>query len=272
MATYSSVDCQELHNTRRETFSFTNQSATVQLMVSAANSIALVSDLLDGVGRPYPRVNNLRVQSVQLQPMPGQYTQDGQSMTYEFFVATVEYGISSVGIGGGDQGSPDPEDPIDLASEEIEFTNEFFTVKPDPYSWDPAMANKDLQLTADEAPGLMKRGINFNRTLYQVYKLPQKLLTIGGCINNRKIESKILELEFDLYTLLALPPKISRTITTAGSSAWTLACSWQYNKWGWDKFYHAKTNSFASIYFNDPTTGIGAWTPYELDDMRPFIP
>lgn len=271
-ATYSSVDCQEVHGTRRESFSFTDQSASVQLMVSAANAISLARDLLDGVGRAYPHMDNLRVKSVQLQPQPGQYTQDGQSMTYEHFIASVEYGISGVGLGGGGE-SPDPEDPLDLASEDIEFTNEFITVSPDRYSWDPAMADVSLELTQDEAPGIMKRGINFNRTLFQVFSIPPKILTIGGCINNRIIKSKFLDLDFALYTLLALPPKISRSITTAGSSAWTLACSWQYNKWGWDKFFCAKTNDFRSIYTVNPGTGTpGAWTPYELDDMRPFIP
>lgn len=265
MATFSSVSCQEVHGSRREQFSYSSQSASVQLRCAWSDVYDLAEDLLDGFGRPYPYMSNLYVRDVTIEPEKGQYTESSQGMVYEFGLVTVQYGVSGMS-GGGDQ--PDPGDPLELASETIEPTSTFLTLNPGFFRWSGAVAPNDA-LTQDEAPGAMIKGLLLSRTLFRITSIPAKVLDVGGTINDRPYTSRITGLTFDAQTLLCNPPKLSRSITTAGVGAWTVACSWEHKPEGWNWFYRGSVDAYTQLVLRSTGNIVEIYKPF---DQRPFLP
>lgn len=264
-ATYSAVDCQEVHGTRVESHGFENQTASVDLRFAWADRYALASDLLQSGGRFYPYSTHLSCRTVGIRPEAGQYTADGQGMVYEYGIASVQYGaLSPLG------GSADPSDPTQLVAETIDQTTSFITLDHQRFLWADGTALKQ-----DEAPGKLLRTIQITRQLFQVAFIPVSILSVAGTVNIAAYNSALTGLTFGIGTLLCGAPKMTRTISTDGVSAWTLTMTWEYQPNTWNKYYRYNTNDWQAIYTRDPSPPYGplsSYSSYPPMDQRPFLP
>ena len=261
-AVYSSVACQEVHGSREESHGFENQTASVDLRIAWADRYALCSDLLRSGGRAYPYSNYLYARTVGIKPEAGQYTEDGQGMVYEFGIASVQYSALSAKAA-----EKDPDDPTQLVSETIEPTASFITLDFKKFVWQIAAPGVDL--VPDEAPTKLMKGSLLSRVLYEVRNLNPLIITIAGNINSRRYFSRSLGIPFEIGTLLCNAPKLTRTITTDGVSAWTVALSWEHKPEGWNKFWRAASAQYETIQVR--ATG-ATYNCYPSMDFRPFLP
>ena len=259
MPTYSAVSCQECHGSRVETLNFGSPSARVDLYVNWTDRWSLANDIL-GNRRPFPYNTLLYPTEVSMRPEPGQYTGDGQGMTYERGIVSVSYGVPGGDGGGSDQ--PDPNDPTELAAESIEPSISFLTLDPKRFTW-----SVGTPLRPDEAPGKKLITMKIVRTIYQVLQLPENIKTIAGTVNDRLYHSRLLDLDFETETLLCGAPQLSRSITTQGAGAWTVKLEWEYKPETWNKFWHYETKLFEEIWYDE-----APYKVYEPVDQRPLLP
>jgi hypothetical protein len=235
--TYSTVACCEMKDSVTETFDKDGLKATVQLMVPWANRYALRADLI-GFKRLWPYGYGARVISVGLAPFGAKGISDGQGLTYESAIATVNYSS---------------KENEDLVSESLEPSVEFVTQDHKHYRWTNASGDP---LVAAEAPGRQIFSFVLTRTLHKLEPpLPPGLLTCLGQCNETVYTSALLGLAFAEETLLFQPTSISRTITSDGSDALDVNLKFAFKPDGWNKYYRAATGAYEEI-FNVETSAV----------------
>ena len=252
MAVYSTVACAEEHDAQSENWNLDSASARVTLRCAWDDRHDLVQDILgnqrvwphDGSGLLYPT-------SATVEPWPSIYSSSGQECTYLDALVTVSYGT----------------EVEDLISESLEPTTEFMKLDYRRFRW--GAVNGD-PLLKNEAPGKLYKGLNLIRTIYDVASpLPTTLLTLPGAVNDADYVSSLLGLTFPEETLLFTPPKMDRSITTAGAEGWTLQLKFVYKAAGWNKFWREKTEDWEDMYLING--GGAAYKNYPLEDFSDFL-
>jgi hypothetical protein len=263
MANFSSVSCQEVHGTIRETGSWgAAPGASVDLRCAWADRHLLKNDLV-GRLRVWPYGAGMYCTNAQIRPEAGQYTQDGQGMAYQFAIVTATYGMPTTS--GGQ--TPDPSDPYSLWSEDISSAASFLTLDHKRFLW----SNSD-SVAQDEAPGWIKRTTTYHRTYYGLLYLPNNPLSYVGSVNQHTVRTRNFG-DLDPGTLLFETPKISRKVNTEGTSGWDVDLTWLHNKDGWNKYWRATTEDYESIYLRDATGHLGTeFKPYPVMDFSAWLP
>lgn len=250
MGLYSLVDCCEMHGTANEQTGKEGVTATVQLMCAYADRYALRADLI-GNRNLWPHNPVARVVGVGVAPFPGVGITDGQTLTYEKAVLTVNY-------------SSNEEE--DLISESIEPTIEFITKSHKNFRWTNATGDP---LNEKEAPGQQIFSMALNRTIYKlVPPLPATILTELGKCNTDAYSSSLLGLSFAAETLLFQPTSLSRTLTTDGDRAIDLSMKFLFNSNTWNKFFRAATGVYEEIW-NVELAAVEK--PYPLGNFSEFL-
>lgn len=244
--TYSSVDCCELQDSKREGATITGLTASVTLVVPYTNRFALMFDLLygnGGSGKYWPYGGNLVCQNVQAQDGPpgqAQYGTNGQGYDVVLSYVNATYGSPSANPNQPDAGN---------VTENLEPTCEFITLPHTDYFWfnggDPEW------LKPEEAPGKQLRGLNYVRTLSKVSPpLDSAILDLVGKVNASTVTSTSLGLSFPSETLLYKPPSLSRTLPVDPEDtdlAWNITLRFGYKEGGWNKFWRASTGIWDEI-------------------------
>lgn len=249
MANYSSVSCQEVHGSVQENVSLSTYTASVTLQCSWSARYSLINDILLNQ-RAYPYNGLLLPRTCAIRPMPGTYDADGQAIDYDdFALVTVNYEAPG---GEDDEG---PQDPVDMVSEELEPTSEFVTQDYKKFSWYTSAGVYIRELKEDEAPGRLVQGLALVRTFFNVPYLPASILSLPGKCNSSQFTSRLLGLTFAAETLLFTPPGLSRTLTTAGVSGWTMRTRFIYKPQGWNKFWIPDISDYGKIYVKSESSG-----------------
>ncbi len=150
-----------------------------------------------------------------------------------------------------------------LVSESIDPVAEFLTMPNRKLYWDNAQA---VELSADEAPGIIIHMVDWVYTIHQLPYIPSEVFTKIGYCNSASVVSKGLGKTFEAETLLYNPPSASREIDSFGFYAWSLTMRFTYRPQGWNKFPKAGEHSldFRVIYNSGgdplkiyPTTNLG---------------
>lgn len=260
---FSLVECYEVHGTAKENKTLDDWTASVQLRTPWAKRHLLMDDILGNQRRwpywPYAGGIGLYPRNAALAVPATDFTSSGQGMDYEFANINVNYGIP------GKTDQPDPSNPVDLASESLEPTSEFITEDYRLFKW-----KYDGQpLTEGEEPGRLIRGLRLVRTIFKVATLNANILTLPGTVNDAEWTSPLLGLTFAAETLLFVPPQLSRTITTAGASAWNLRLGWEYKPNGWNKWWRQELQDYDTIVaIRDGTD----YEPYTPTSQSPWLP
>ncbi len=253
MGIYSPViTCFEEFGTQKENLNVaTSPEASVTLRCAWADRHALVQDLLANQ-RPWPNgtaVNPPLAQRAAIKTFDTAYTVVGQSIIYNTAIVEVNYGYEA----------------RDLFSESLEPTADFVTLDHRFFRW---IAADGEPLKQGEAPGKLRRGLNFVRTLFNVSPpLSTQLLTAVGGVNNAPYASTSLGLTFPTETLLYTPPNITLTVDTLGSDGYTIAMKFMYRPEEWNKFWHAKTQDYEEIFL----VGGVKYESYPLVDMSDLL-
>lgn len=254
MPTWSTVSCAEVHGTASEDWS--NESgiqASVQLDCLASDKNDLILDLLS-TPRPFAHLSSLtkpptafRVTAV---PRPHSADTDIDEQVYSWtdYRLTVQY-------------TTDPRRTV--FSERIEPQAEFQRLDHRYFRW-----ASGAPLTDAEAPGLLKRSLNFVRQFYNMPSVPAAILSGVGCVHNGPVTSTELGLTFPAETLLFLPNPIETTVTTGGTTGYNYTLKFAYKPGGWNKFYRPSTNTYESIY-NLAGTVVKPYPPADLSSLLP---
>jgi hypothetical protein len=273
MANYSLIDCAEVHDTRTEEYDVDGQPrASVTLRCAASDAKALINDLIrNRYSRMWPHRDNMFPKSCRLRFEPGQYTQDGQSMDYEYALVEVTYGVDEEGgssDGGGGGGSE-----WEVASEVIEPTTQFVTFDPVFFQWNQLTgADADPVKPGEEAGYQLKR-MKLIRIARNIQYIPFALFQLMGTVNDRVWNSRYLGTSFPAETLLFAAPTFTRSLTNIGTQGWIVQLIYEVNWYGWNEFLRASasvTPGFYPIYTKSDLTQ--PYKPYPLMDHRPFLP
>ena len=219
-----------------------NYTATCQFKCAWADRYDVMNYFAYGSGQMYPRWNiPARVRGIGCVPF-GAATGTlldvvGQKlMQYEHALVTVQFVLDSQ--------TPKGSGNEDLISESIEPTAEFQTISPFGLVWESDFSG----LTPEEAPGILRRGLNFCLTRYNVPYVPTAILSLAGCCNAAPVACRYLGLTFPAETLLFSPPQMQQKISTEGASPWTLNFRFSFKPHGWNKFWRSETGQWEAIY------------------------
>ena len=168
----------------------------------------------------------------------------------------------------GIPGKDDQPDPTQLASEALEPTTEFVTEDPAKFGWKSELTT-DNTLSEGEEPGRLIRGMRLIRTIFKLATINANILSLPGSVNDAEYTSASLGLTFPTETLLFVPPRISRTITTDGASAWNVRLGWEYKAEGWNKYWRIKTQAYDSMVVKETGADYKAYTP---KNQQPWLP
>lgn len=243
MVTFSTISCFEVHATQaphEESIGRQDWTAQATLQVPWASRYDLAFDVLSNQREwPYGSHNlKPRAASCTMRPLLSSATQSDQGFVYQDALVTFNYLVPNADGEGNN-----------LIAEEIESATEFITLDHTRFRWAGQFGEP---LLADESPGRLNRTVRFKRTYYQVAPpLHVDYLNLPGTSNVASVASSGFGVTFGAQTLVFEDPVVSRTIKTDGSGfALTLQTSFIYRASGWNKFWRAKTQSFASIYLH----------------------
>jgi len=139
----------------------------------------------------------------------------------------------------------DENDDRLLITESLEPTVEFLTLPSEGLFWDIAQAEP---IAPEEAPGKLRRELEWVYTKHEVLTLPAATLSLLGYVNQAAMRSPTLGLTFGIETLLYHIKPLIREITTEGVQAWTVTYVFSYNPTGWNKYVRAGEVDPATMY------------------------
>lgn len=240
----------EMHQTYSEQWSDDKLSADVQLKCAWSQRTGILNNILTTpLEWPYQPGNGIYAISGTIRPFTGEPgTADGSGYTWTDALINVHFETLSVGNdpGGGDG--------TVIYSESIEPTAEFLTIPHTDFRWG---SSAGAALKQEEAPGRLEIGLDYVVTLYKMTSVPAWVLTLVNKVNNASVVSASLGVTFAAGTLLFNPPKISRSISLGGSSAYTISTRYTYKASGWNYFYRAESGTYVQMYHKD-----SGGTPY----------
>lgn len=249
------IDCAEEHGTIKEDYQLESGfNASVTLRCAWAERYLLIESLIGKVWPYSPGDNGPACISAGCMPSPARASTDEQSLVYE--TAIISFNFSN--------------QIKDFISETLEPTAEFQILDYKRFRWSSAAGEPLLE---GEAPGLLQRGLNLNRTIYQVETVPTTVLTACGHCNRVAYTSALLGLTFGAETLLFNPPTLSRSIKTNGDETKTIAMKFSFKPNTWNKFFRQKNANVAPdfgweyIY----TTEGEIYKPYQPDDFAGLL-
>jgi hypothetical protein len=237
MAFFSTVDCSEVAGTATEGYDELNgyMKASVQLRCAFGDRHALVADVV-GNRRQWPKGSGgvpPRAVTAQIVPeitAPADAGTDPQILLYFSALVTVSYTTLIA----------------DVFTEEIEPTAEFVTLDSKLFRWG---SGTGPTLEGEEAPGFLIRGVNFVRKDFFIFSLDPALLSLPGTVNDSTLTPALLDgFTFAAETLLFAPPQISVKMSSTGVASFDVTKKWTYKPEGWNKYFRAKTNAYASIF------------------------
>lgn len=245
---YSTIACDEIAGTKQESGSITGVTASVQLRCAWTSRWSLVDDLITN-RRAWPWFAAAKAVSASISDFKNAYVTDGQGLTIDEAVVTVNYSTEA------DQ---------DLYAESIEPTTEFRLLDHRAFRWGSASGTP---LTEQEAPGQLIRGLNLVRTSYNLAAVPASLLTLQGSVNVASYNSALLGITFAAQTLLFGVQPITRTIKLSGTAGFTVTTKMSFRASGWNKFWNQRTQTYESIY----VAGGGVYNPYPTGDFSGWL-
>jgi len=253
MGIWSTIDCTEESNTRRESVSLKGDlQLSVTLRCAWEDRWDLVDDLLF-VGGVWPEFaswdNPPLAQSAKISPVvtpqKGGPGVAGQEILYGEALVDVVYGLDS---------------STDLAAESLESSAQFARLDYQQFRWQSDTA----ALLPDQSPGQLKRGLCLARTVYKMLLVPSVVLQAGS-VNQSAYTSSLLGITFDEETLLLQPANISRTIRTDGTTPYNVATKLLYRPDGWNKYYRAATDSWDYIeHVANPGSPFKSYPPVDM--------
>jgi len=191
-----------------------------------------------------PAANPARCVRIQVKPFPGGQMQPGSlrttAPTYVDAILELFYEQSTVTIV--------PIPGWGLISERLDPVAEFITLPPDEFEWSDGTVRTGLK--PEEAPGKLIRGWEWTLTRYQVSQLPATVEALIETVNDGSVVSPTLGRTFASETLLFHGPSVERN--DLGSLDVTYRFTYRRN--GWNKFWRASTQSWASMYLLNSTT------------------
>ena len=238
MADFSTIACEEIHNSRSEQGSETGLEASVQLRCTWGNRLTLADDLISN-RRPWPSFTAAKCFSASITPDGADYTTAGQECVYTHAIVSANYSTLA---------------QRDLISESIEPVANFRTLDHRLFRWN---GGAGVPLNEQEAPGQLIRSFNLVRTMYNIPAVPATILSLPGCCNSAVYSSALLGLSFAAETLLFGLKPLTRTITTGGTTGFTVTTSFSFQPNGWNRFWNQRANAYQFIHL------AGSGTPYK---------
>lgn len=161
-------------------------------------------------------------------------------------------------------GEFDENDDRLLVTESLEPSVEFLTMPSEGLFWDNA---QEEPIAPEEAPGKLRRELDWVYTKHEVLSLPASTLSLLGYVNAASIKSPTLGLTFAAETLLYHIKPLIREITTEGVQAWTVTYVFSYNGAGWNKYVRAGSATPQTMY-----DGAGnEFKQYPTGDFRQIV-
>jgi len=153
-------------------------------------------------------------------------TGDTQRLGWTHAQLTVEYG-------NRDDGSI--SNSTALVTESLEPAAEVITMPDTQLYWDNGQA-EPLKPDGVEAPTFVLRMCEWIYTRHQVLDLPSQLFSAVGTVNQFALTSNSLGATFPVWTLLYSMPRLTRTLTVRGWTAWEIEMRFTYRPNSWFKF------------------------------------
>lgn len=282
MTLWSSVDCEEVHGTRKEGRSWKDgPKMSVTLETDYANRYLLSEDLFKNGIWPFVAGNDARprVQNIEIEFLPTEYDTDEQVIVYKKVHLDVTYNYDqSAGqeSGGGGSGGAGRQ----LYTETLEPNLEVLAMLDHQFYWneeDPPVNLKYHPIEDTNFPTVRDYSLNVTRTFYNWISVPISFLNLMGHVNN-KVET-LLGISFPIDTLQFIPKSISRAVSTEGTEGFTVQVNFGYQKGGWNKTPIPNLGVGAGItrrilYFKDkkdPAATRIEFKPYILGDFTEWI-
>ena len=251
MAIYSTVDCCAVEGS--DSFSFPLEgepSASVVLARSWENRFTLKNDLLFGLlgfPRPHPEIPGLFVCNVSISGS-GTRSTTGQILSYEKALLNVSYA---------------PRNNKFSYTEQVEAGVQMLTLPSGNFLW-----SDGTPVEEGENPSLQIPMETITHSYSALAVIPS-YSSLVGFVNNAPITLQNGEVR-DIGTILSLGASSSFTVTADGSDGFDLTLRFQWNPFGWNRFFHATDGTWKSFKCYNGKDWVD-YIMYPLGNLSPFF-
>lgn len=264
------TDVKEIFETYREEYGIDGGSASVKIRVPTEEYAAAIIHLLEegSIGSAenrratsveFPRQitssqSTLRVTNITVTPVPSEYQEEGQAIKYPWMELTISYGFLETEIN-------------------LEPTAEFLILPASEFWWHNGSSDNRAGLAQDEAPGMLKVGMNVSLRRKYVDMGSFDPLSFIGKVNDSNITlSAFPQTTFPAETLLFNPPTFTNGLHLSSNRFWDVNMRFTYNPWTWNKFFRGDADGnisekFQSIYDKNGSV----FKPYETADFSSIL-
>lgn len=208
---------------------------------------------------PVLTIPRLICTSVTLAPFEGKNTGSGDTSSYEFAVASLQYTSPSFEF-------PTGQIDVETFTESIEPTAEFLTGTNKNLRWNGANSGKLVE--RDETPGRLFIGLDYVYAVENLRDLPDGIRDLIGRVNDKEIQPRspgMNQFKFEPETLLFNPPSIARKFNEFGQARWNLVYRFTY-KPNWDDTVEpAEARGWNYYWRVDKASGIGKFDRMFID-------
>lgn len=240
-----------------ESFGSKGFTASTILRVPWANRYTVMDALITN-NSAYPRAISAGVYATNASsvPAPGQISAEPtheELIVPEYAHITVAYsaGESNGGAGGVTAGG-------ERFTESFEPNGRFQTIGVKKLMWRVATVDDTgawgPMLTQEEAPSIPQLAMDYVQTRYGLSAIPVEVLKPNHA-NEDDHSATLLGITFPAETLLYVNSQMQRTTGSGGTSKWTMASRFRYQKDGWNKFWNAKLGEWCEIWTADFVEG-----------------
>ncbi len=265
------------HNTDQEQLSFDGMNqCSVRLRGPWATRHAVAAELLGNalVGKVWPYVPcGAIVSRCGIQGAPNaSFTVDGNGLIqYDDAIIDVHFSVS--GVGQTDQKTA-PDGSLVLYTESLEPTIEYISLDHKEFKWKDTNGRT---LNEHEAPSRRVRGMNLIRSVFNVPAIDASAIDLVGKTNDKAYTSTVLGLDFDIETLLWIPPTSSRSVTLQGlvsgsaQRGWNFVFKWGFRRAGWNKGWQTDKSGGADWEDIYDTVTSSVYKNFPPADMSNFL-
>lgn len=144
-----------------------------------------------------------------------------------------------------------------LVTESLEPSVQYLTLGETDLWWDNSQTTRVL---SDETPARLLFNLDWVYTKHNwSYEIPATIFDMAGTVNSASCYSRALDWTFDVGTLLAGSPSLTREVTSEGTTAWTITFRFTWQPETWHKFPRVGSNgdlTFVNIYDGTTPTGL----------------
>lgn len=264
------VTYQEAPDSPTEQWSATKVSATRKVHCNWSDRYDVANYFTSYSGRQYPFFTGSFLPlatDITIEPFDENPTEetpaDPTKASYTKAMLTIQYETPNGEDQNEGDGTGNPNG-ITLVEEDYGSNIEVVTISNRTLKWNTS----GDALPDGETPIFPMYNGEYSVVYHNMTSLPSDLFDLVGHINSGSFATAYLGITFAAKTLLYQGPSVSRTVSTAGASLYTVELRFSHKANTWEKFFDSSTDTWDTLKKSDGTS----FTPFEVSDFSDIEP